>query len=501
MNNLVFLDEIAIQFGSYIPSLVGALAILLLGWIVALLIAGIIRSALRRTTLDERIAAWLMGGHAVKGVEVERWIAKLVFYLILLFTLVAFFETLGLTIIAESLNNFLGEIGAYFPRLLEAGFVLVIAWIVASALRLVVSRVLSVARIDKRLEVDAGIRQEKGAPLAKTLADAVYWLMFLLFLPALLDALGLEGLLGPVQGMTSQILSYLPNIFAAGLLLLLGWFVARIIQRIVTNLLSAVGIDQISERVGLTPFLGAYTLSSALGLVAYTLVLIPVLIAALNALQLDAVTQPASNMLNIILSAIPSIFAALFVMVLAYFLGRVIGGLVQNLLHTIGFDAILVRLGFGKEVNKQWNPSDVVGYIVQVAVILFALIESLSLLGFGLLADLTSQFVVFSGHILFGLVLFGIGLWLANIASNAVAHSKNRQADFLAQVARVSILIFAGAMALRQMGLANEIITVAFALVVGAVAVAFALAVGLGGREVAGRHLDEWIKSMKKRKR
>jgi hypothetical protein len=323
----------------------------------------------------------------------------------------------------------------------------------------------------------------------------------LLFLPGLLGALQLEGLLGPVEGMTTEILNFLPNIFAAGLLSFVGWFVARIVQRICTNLLAAVGIDQLAERVGLSAFLGTHTLSSVLGLIAYTLVLIPVLIAALNALSLDAITQPASNMLSIMLAAIPSIFAALFIMILAYFFGRVAGGLVSNFLHTIGFDTIFVRLGFGKEINKQWNPSDVLGYLASVAVILFALIESLRLLGFTLLADLTAQFVVFSSHILFGLVIFGIGLWLANMASGAVSASKNRQADFLGMIARISILIFAGAMALRQMGLANEIINIAFALVVGSVAVAVALALGLGGRDVAAKHLDEWVKSFKKKKR
>src|SRR3989344_1275607 len=182
MSNLNFLDEIAISFGSYLPSLVGALAVLLLGWIVALLIAGIVRGLLRRTTLDERIAAWLMGKRDTEGVNVEQWIAKLVFYFILLFTLVAFFETLGLSLIASSLDTFLDQIFSYLPRLIEAGFVLLIAWIVASASRLLTMRVLSLARIDKQLEVQAGVRRETAAPLAKTLSDAVYWLIFLLFL-------------------------------------------------------------------------------------------------------------------------------------------------------------------------------------------------------------------------------------------------------------------------------------------------------------------------------
>ena len=501
MYNFAFLDEIAVSFGSYIPTLIGALAILLLGWIVALLIAGIVRGVLHRTTLDERIAAWLLGSQTLKGVEVERWIAKLVFYLILLVVLVAFFETLGLTIIAESLDNFLGQIFVYFPRLIEAGIVLLLAWVVATALRMVTRRVLSIAKIDKQLEVQAGIRSEKGTPLAKTLADAVYWLVFLLFLPALLDALGVEGLLGPVQGMTNEILNFLPNILAAGLLLLVGWFVARIVQRIVANLLMAVGTDELADKAGLTSLLGQQKLSGILGLVAYVFVLIPVLIAALNALSLDAVTQPASNMLSVILTAIPSIFVAFLVVVFAYFVGRVIGRLVTNLLANSGFDAILARLGFAKVVGGHWKLSDVAGYLVAVAIMVLALIEAFRLLGFVLLAELTAEFVTFAGHIVFGLAIFAIGLYLASVVSKAVEASKSRQADFLALIAKGAILLFAGAVALRQMGVANEIINIAFALVVGSIAVAVALALGLGGRDVAAKHLDGWVRSMQKGKK
>ncbi|HZX50009.1 MAG TPA: mechanosensitive ion channel [Candidatus Paceibacterota bacterium] len=500
MNNLVFLNDIAIQLSSYLPTLIGALAILLLGWIIGLVVAGIVRGALRRTTVDEKIAGWLLGSESVRGIEVERWIAKAVFYLVLLFTLVAFFETLGLTLIADSLDQFLGEIGAYIPRFIEAAFVLALAWVVASGARMVIKRVLGLAKIDSYLEMQAGVRREKRTPLAKTLSDAVYWLVFLLFLPALLDALEVGGLLGPVQGMTNEILSFLPNILAAGLVLLIGWFVARIVERIATNLLMSVGVDQIAERVGLGQVLGSQTLSGMLGRIAYVLVLIPVLIASLHALGLEAITQPASNMLNIILAAVPSIFAAVLVMAFAYILGRIVGGLVTNLLANIGFDKVLVMLGFGEESSSRWKPSDVVGYLALVAIILFAFVESLSLLGFGVLANLTAEFIVFSGHIILGVVIFAIGLYLANVASNTVAKSKNKKADFLALAAKISILVFAGAMALRQMGLANDIINIAFALVVGAVAVAFVLALGLGGRDVAAAHLEEWVKAFKKKR-
>lgn len=497
----VVLDQITQLVGAYIPNLIGALAILIIGWLVALVVSAIVRRALRRTTLDNRLARWIVGKEEAKAIEVERWIAKGVYYLIMLFVLIAFFQTLGLTVITQPLNQLLMQVFQYAPRLLGAGLLLLTAWIVASALKLIASRALRAAKLDERLGGQVGLEEEERVPLTKTIVDAVYWLIFLLFLPAVLNALALQGLLEPVQGMIDKILSFLPSIFAAGLILVIGWFVARVVQRIVTNLLAAVGADRLSERVGLTPVLGKQRLSGLLGLVVYVLVLIPVLIAALNALALEAITQPASNMLNVILEAVPSIFAATLVLAIAYVVGRVVARLITNLLTDAGFNAVLARLGLGKKPSEgEPTPSEIVGYLVLVAIMLFAAIEASRLLGFVLLADLVAQFTAFASQVVLGLIIFAIGLHLANLAARTVQASGVAQAGLLAMATRVSILVLAGAMALRQMGLANEIINLAFGLLLGAIAVAVALAFGLGGREAAARELEEWLQSVKSEK-
>ncbi len=493
-----FWEQIVQLVGAYVPNLIGALAILIIGWLVALVVSAIVRKALRRTTLDDRLARWIFGEEKARAIEAERWVAKGVYYLIMLFVLIAFFQALGLTLITEPLNQLLIQVFQYAPRLLGAGLLLLLAWIVASVLKLIVSRVLSAAKIDERLGSQVGLEEEERVPLTQTLANAVYWLVFLLFLPAMLDALAVEGLLGPVQGMVNKVLGYLPNIFAAGLILVIGWFVARIVQRIVTNLLAAVGADRLSERVGLAPVLGKQRLSGLLGLVLYVLILVPVLIAALDALALEAITQPATNMLNTILGTLPAIFAASLVVVIAYVVGRVVTGLITNLLTGAGFNAILSQLGLAKEpAEGERTPSEIVGYLVLVAIMLFASIEALQLLGFEAVADLVTQFTAFAGQVILGLIIFGMGLYLSNLAAKTVQASGAAQAGLLALAARVSILVLAGAMALREMSLANEIINMAFGLLLGAIAVAVALAFGLGGREIAARELEGWLRSIK----
>jgi hypothetical protein len=148
--------------------------------------------------------------------------------------------------------------------------------------------------------------------------------------------------------------------------------------------------------------------------------------------------------------------------------------------------------GVSDEAEATSSPSEIAGYLVQVTIVLFASVEASRLLGFAVLADLVAQFLVFAGQVLLGLVIFAVGLYLANLAGRVIQASGSEQAKVLAMAARVSIMVLAGTMALSQMNLASDIINLAFGIVLGAMALALALAFGIGGREVAARQLEEW---------
>jgi hypothetical protein len=475
------------------PELLAAVAILVIGWLLAIAVALLVRVLLKRTDIDDRLAAWLVGEERAESISIEKWVGRGVFALLMLFVLVAFFEVLGLRLITEPLNRFLIQIFEYLPNLIGPVILVLVAFLVATGLRFLVRRVVSASKLDERLADQTGLEEGEAPPLSKSMGDAVYWLVFLLFLPAILGALKLDGLLGPVQGMVDKILAFLPNLFAAALILGVGWLLARIVQRIVTNFLAAVGADRLASQVGLESALGDLKLSGLVGLVIYVVILVPVLIASLNALALDAITRPASEMLNTFLSALPLVFAASLVLIIAYFVGRVVSSLVSGLLAGVGFNKILVKVGIGSEpADGDRTPAEIAGYLVLVAIMLFATVEAVDLLGFEVLAQLVTQFMVFAANVLLGLIIFMIGLFLANLASKTIAETGVRQATLLALTARVAILVLAGAMALREAGLANEIITIAFGLILGSIAVAAAIAFGIGGRELAADTLRRW---------
>ena len=494
------LQEMLQPILAYLPNLLAAVGILILGWLVALVVAALVKATLRRTTLDNRMAEFVVGKEKGKIFPVENVVGKIVFYTLMLFVLVAFFQALGLTLLTEPLNAFLNRLLAFAPQLLGAVFLAVAAWLVATGLRMLTTRALSRMNMDERVGDTADIERTERVPLSKTLGDVVYWLVFLLFLPAILGTLALEGLLQPVQSLVNKILEYAPNVLTAVFIVAVGWFVARVVQRIVTNLTGAAGLDSLGERVGFARALGDKKLSNLVGLIVYVLILVPVLVGALNALNLDAITAPASNMLDALLGAMPNLFAASLVLVIAYVVGRVVSGLVGNVLTGAGFDGLVGHLGIAAPADHpDRTPSTIAGWLLLAAIMLFATVEAADLLGFGSLADVFAELLAFGGRVVLALAVFALGLYLANLAVTAISVGQARYAKPLAALARIAILILAGAVALRAIGIANEIITLAFGLTLGAVAVAAAVAFGVGGRDLAAKQLHEWHQALQEK--
>ena len=137
------------------------------------------------------------------------------------------------------------------------------------------------------------------------------------------------------------------------------------------------------------------------------------------------------------------------------------------------------------------------GVVALIAVLLFAGIESLNLIGFQSLAEILSQFTVFAGQVAFGLVIIGLGFYIANIVAKVVASSSAPQAKFLSGLARTAVLILGFAMGLKQMGIADEIVTITFGLVLGALAIATGIAFGLGGKDSASDLVKELLSKFK----
>jgi hypothetical protein len=494
-NGVNSFDSISNMISAYVPNIIGAILVLLIGWLVALGISKVVEAVLKKTSLDQKIADSM--DTVDHGSVVSSNAKTIVFYLIMLFVLIAFFQTLGLTLITNPLNAMLSQILEFLPRLLAAAGVFLIFWLIAKVVRKILMSVLVSTNVDQKLSSKVDTTSEKMA-VSKSISETAYWLILFFSLPIVLNTLALTSILGPVNLMFSQLLTYIPNIFSAAVILIVGWFIAKLIYKIVSNLLASAGINTLAAKMNMEQALAPKKLSDILGYVVYVLILIPVLVSALDALKLDSIAVPATAMLNQILHMIPLIFGALVILAIAIFIAKFTKGLVTNLLRSVGFDKILSAIGFGnREVPEASMPSALVGNLVFIIVILFASIEAFNAIGLENISLLLNQIIFIGGQILMGLVIIAIGMMLANAAGNAIAAMSSTNSRMLAVIAKAAIIILTFAMGLNQMGLADEIINLAFGLLFGAIAVAVALAFGLGCKDIAAEETKKLVSEMK----
>lgn len=354
-----------------------------------------------------------------------------------------------------------------------------IGWLFASIIRGLVAKALAKTRLDQKLSNNVGVK-----PMSGTIADIVYWFILLLVLTMVLDRLGLNGLFMPLTNMIDKTFSFIPNALLAVFVFFIGFVAARAVRGIVTNLVAGFNIQALATKAGINE---KNSLPTIAGSLSFMLVIIPFTIAALDALKVEAISRPATNMLNKVLESLPNVFTAAAILVVTYYVVRMLAGIVKNILANTQIDALPAKLGLQNALGEK-KVSDLVGCAILFFAMLFAGIAAADLLGFEAISGIIAMFIAFGSQIILGAVILTIGFWLAGIIAGVVERSE-QGSKFLANIVRVLIMGLVLAMGLKAMGIADSIVNLAFGLTLGAVAVAFALAFGLGGRDAAARLL------------
>jgi hypothetical protein len=473
--------------GAHLPMILGAVGILVVGYVLALLARAAVRKLLSLARVNS-LASKSIG----KPMDIEGGVAIVAFWFVLLATLLGVFNALDLEQLSSPFAGMMSQIMTYLPHLLAGVILLLVAWLAASMVKAVANRALKATQWDEKLVEHAGM-----SPLGDNVGNVLFWLVILMFLPAVLGVFQLEGMLDPVRNMVDQSLAMLPNIFAAGVIALAGWLVAKILRGLVSNLLAAVGADKLGETAGLKDRL---ELSKLVGTLVFILVFVPALIAALDTLQITAISGPATDMLGMMMAALPNIFAAVLILFVTWYVARFVAGLLGSLLANIGLNNLPAKMGLEHVFSDSFKASDLVTRIVVFFAMLFATVEAANRLDFNQVEALVSMFIVFGGDVLLGVGILLVGFWLANLAHQSILRASGNEAVGMAGIARFAILGLVLALGLSAMGIADEIVNMAFAFVFGAVAVAIALSFGLGGREAAGKQMEHWLSRLRQDK-
>lgn len=387
-----------------------------------------------------------------------------------------------LSTLGDSLSQ---TVGGILPGILGAIAVLIIGLILASVVSRLVRGAFRKTSIDERL----GAKMNFQFNLGDFVAKIVHYLLVLFVLLLVLEMMGLTSVLDPFRNMLNKFFGAIPNMIYAGIIGFIGYVVGKIASEGVG--LVSMPLESFSARIG---FSQHQSLVNVLKQIVFFFIFLLFLVAALDALNMDAISRPISEMFTSMLAAIPNIIAAAIIVGVVYFVGRFLASFLTDLLKNLGVDSYPTKLGFGSVLGTS-SLSAIIGNVVFFFLMFGGVISAMEKLEMTAITDILNNVMNITGRVFFGLIILVAGSFIANMASKAMASSD----EWLASLVKFAVLGIFLAFALHTMGIAQSIVNMAFGFTLGAVAVAFALSFGLGGREAAGKQMQQFFDKMNKK--
>ncbi|MBR1702812.1 MAG: mechanosensitive ion channel [Lachnospiraceae bacterium] len=357
-----------------------------------------------------------------------------------------------------------------------AAVLLVLAFVVSSIVKGLIVGLLNKTKL-KNYEESNGMITYVG--------KITYLFVFLLFIPGIFTTLGVGTIANPISSFLNVVWGYLPNIVAAVVILIAGTMIAKLVRELLVPLFRKLRVDELQQKAGIEVKEDG-KFSTTLAYVVYVLIIIPVIVAALQALRISVITQPAVAMLDKVLAFLPDIVVAIVLILVGTRVAKFAGQLVRKLIASSGVDAQIRKL-IGDKVPK-FVFSDTVGLIVRIVLDVFFVVEGIRVLRLDVLTNIGATMIAYLPNVLAS-VLILIGAFLLAAAAEK-GMEKNGLKDY-AVITRIAILVVAGFMVLNQLGIASTIVNYAFIIILTAIGVAFAISFGVGGRSFAARMLDK----------
>lgn len=357
--------------------------------------------------------------------------------------------------------------------------ILIATWVLAKAAKWTFAKLVDNVKLLQR-------DTSSGTSVGESLGKIVSLLIWLFGLLIILRVLGLGGVDAPIQTLLNSIMGFVPNLLGAAVIFFIGIVVARIVRDLVVTFLQTVDFDKWANRGGIDAVTGNSTISKTIGTIIYVLIIIPIAILALEALNLESVSGPASDMLRMILAAIPNIIGAAIILGIGYLISKFVVQIITEILPGMGVDQSVAALDI---LPAKTTLTSVVARIAQIAIMLFFAIAAMRLLGFAELTSILDQVLELGGRVIFGAIVIAVGFLIANLLSRIIGGAD--EGSMASTIVRYATIILFTFMGLQFMGVGQEIVQTAFtALVIGGAAAA-ALAFGWGGRHVAGKVLED----------
>ncbi len=377
-----------------------------------------------------------------------------------------------------------------------AVILLILAFIVAAIVKSVVVKVLSKTKLNKIEETasEDGSGQPKQSKLVTYIGKLAYLLVFLLFVPGIFSALGVSSITEPITSMLSKIWNYVPNVLAAIIILVVGSLIAKLVRTLLIPVFQKIKVDKLQEKAGVE-VKTEHKLSYTLAYIIYVLIMIPVVIVALKALNITAIAEPAQQMLTIVITFIPNIVVAIILIWIGLLISKFIGQILTRIIGASGVDAKIHGL-LGEKAQK-FELSAAVGLIIRVVLSIFFIVEGVKVLKLSVLTHVGETIIAYMPRVLAAALIVIAAYICVTFVEKAMSKAGLKKT---AVIVKAGIWVIAAFMVLSQLGIAPKIVETAFMLLLLAAAAAFAIAFGIGGRKFAADTLDKLSEKFEKEK-
>jgi len=372
-----------------------------------------------------------------------------------------------------------------FGTALKAILVLILAFVVAAIAKSLIEKLLKHTKLADLKRTDKNGQENTGMKTIELIGKLVQLIVFLLFVPGIFEILGMTQVTAPILALLNTVWGYVPNILFAIIILWIGFYIAKLVRELLVPILNKLEVNRLQKIAGIQVNEQG-ELSNTLAYIVYVLILIPVIISALSVLNIRAISDPAIAMLSTVFNYIPSILAALIIIVIGWILAKFIGNIITRLIESSGLDAKLAELTGTK--NPTFSLSNVTGKTVEVILVIFFIVESFATLHLGVLTSIGTSIIAYMPYALAAFIIFAICVLIGSIVSNVF---KKNGHPAVGSMFKYLIYVIGGFMILNQLGIARTLVDSTFILIVAALAVAFAIAFGVGGRDFAKSVLAE----------
>jgi hypothetical protein len=212
----------------------------------------------------------------------------------------------------------------------------------------------------------------------------------------------------------------------------------------------------------------------------------------------DAIFLSLSNALNAFLNAIPLVIGALLIIIIGWIIAGVLARITTEVLRRIGADRLFAEHAgrvYG-ERTRSITPSVVAGELVKWLVRLVFLVAAANVLGLTQVSELLNDVLLWIPNLIVASIILLVAPLLARFVRGAIEVGAGEMgftnASLLGRIAEIAIVAFAVVIAINQLGIAANLVNTLFIGVVAAVSLAFGLAFGLGGRDVAAQLTQRW---------